>query len=407
MNVAFEFVLFSLACACEASAILPSPQNVTVQTLNTQYILRWQWDQQPPANQTVNFTAQYQHKFKLRKRKREWTSVCSETLDTQCDFTGCNLHYKGIYLLQVRASSAGESSEWVEKEFYPDQDAALGPPSKVEVTPGDGLLRLSISDPLTSDNASMTLLLPKMYYLVQYWKQARGALEEIKVLKTSNNDVTLPTLRAWTTYCVRVRSQNDFYNKSSHFSPVQCLDTAGHIPAWLVILIMALVVALLSYPIFRCLLVIKSTFFPSSQLPLSIYLCNSIASSDWPHLLAPGSQVEEFCEKLNVCPKVAPPKTPALYNCPAPNLDTSSQSYHGSQDSGVYSTEEGSAPLGVASGCGLVAAGRCPGAGEGGDRERQQHPPPDFSDAHDRVDNGVPEPKTKDEHRGRACFQKT
>ncbi|KAG5833748.1 hypothetical protein ANANG_G00279170 [Anguilla anguilla] len=346
MNMVAEFVLVVLSflqSASEVSAILPSPHNLSLQTLNTQYILKWEWEQQTPANQSVTFTAQYLHTFKIVRKKQDWTLVCNATLDMQCDFSHSQMHYLGNYVLRVRADSAGESSEWVQtSEFCPDQDGDLGPPSKVEVVPGNGLLRVWISDPLTSNNKSMReTLLPSLYFFIQYWKQTKNGVEGSRVLRTSNNEVTLLNLQSWTTYCVRVRSHFDFYNKTSHFSPALCMKTTGQVPAWLVILALCLVLAALFFGLYRSLPLIKSTFFPSAQLPVSMYPCDS-SGPDWAHLLAAETPVEVFCEKLEVCPKEMPPETQALPDPPR-------HSHQGSHDSGVYSSSEGSGQLGGAS----------------------------------------------------------
>ncbi|XP_064167610.1 interferon alpha/beta receptor 1a-like [Anguilla rostrata] len=314
MNMVAEFVLVVLSflqSASEVSAILPSPHNLSLQTLNTQYILKWEWEQQTPANQSVTFTAQY-----LPRNIQDWTLVCNATLDMQCDFSHSQMHYNGIYVLRVRADSAGESSEWVQTtEFWPDRDGDLGPPSKVEVVPGNGLLRVWISDPLTSNNKSMRELSPSLYFFIQYWKQTKNVVEGSRVLRTSKNEVTLLNLQSWTTYCVRVRSHFDYYNKTSHFSPALCMKTTGQVPAWLVILALCLVLAALFFGLYRSLPLIKSTFFPSAQLPVSMYPCDS-SGPDWAHLLAAETPVEVFCEKLEVCPKEMPPETQALPDPP-------------------------------------------------------------------------------------------
>ncbi|KAI1899094.1 hypothetical protein AGOR_G00057950 [Albula goreensis] len=352
MNIIREFALVCVCCLLtwlpNAAATLSSPWNLMLQTLNTQYILKWEWHQQPPANQTVTFTTQYLHKFKMRKR-RDWTSVCEESPEMQCDLTSASLNYHGVFVLRVRAGTTVDTSEWVLKEFCPDEDADLGPPSEVKVTPGDGLLRIRISDPLTSNNVSMReALLPEMYYLIQYWRQSQQTeMEEKMGLVTSSSDVTLK-LASWAMYCVRVRSHYDFYNKTSIFSPVHCLQTTGQTPSWLIILVLCPITALLSYILFRYVPVIKTTFYPSSPLPISIG-CDSSPGSDQPWLLAPESMVEVYCEKLDLFPKVLPEQSEMLAPPPGDPPVLHPDSCNRSRDSGMYSAEEGSAQLGQAS----------------------------------------------------------
>ncbi|KAJ8252958.1 hypothetical protein GJAV_G00207600 [Gymnothorax javanicus] len=332
-KIVLVFLSFS-GTICEVLAFLPSPQNLTLQTLNTQYILRWQWEQQSRANQNVTFNAQYLPKYMIRRKKQDWTSVCNATSDLHCDFTESRLHYQGLYVLRVRAECAEENSEWIQIEFFPDQDANLGPPSKVEVFPENGMLRVWISDPLMSNNKSMReTLMPSLYFLIQYWKQSQN-VDGTRILKTANNEVALVDLQPWTVYCVRVRSNFDFYNKTSLFSPVLCRKTSGQIPVWVLILVGCPVLAGLLYGLYKSTPRIKSTFFPSAQLPNSMCPCDS-SGTDWSRLLSAEMRAESFCEKLEVCSEVAPPEIVAP---PAPPV----HSHQSSRDSGVYSTGEGS-----------------------------------------------------------------
>uniref|UniRef100_A0A4W5LTQ4 Fibronectin type-III domain-containing protein n=1 Tax=Hucho hucho TaxID=62062 RepID=A0A4W5LTQ4_9TELE len=113
---------------------LPRPQNLTLLTLNTQYVLTWDWDQTTTGN-AVNFTAEYMAKYKMKTKKKNWSSVCERTTHTRCDLTGSDLHYLGMYMLRVRASANGVHSHWVYKDFCPDTDAKYTAlPSKKAVT---------------------------------------------------------------------------------------------------------------------------------------------------------------------------------------------------------------------------------------------------------------------------------
>ncbi|XDV31430.1 hypothetical protein PO909_034116 [Leuciscus waleckii] len=56
-----EVCVSLLVCVSLALADWSPPQNLSVQSLNTQYVLRWDWadDQQSAINGTLTFTAQY------------------------------------------------------------------------------------------------------------------------------------------------------------------------------------------------------------------------------------------------------------------------------------------------------------------------------------------------------------
>uniref|UniRef100_A0A672MGH2 Interleukin 10 receptor, beta n=1 Tax=Sinocyclocheilus grahami TaxID=75366 RepID=A0A672MGH2_SINGR len=104
-------------------ADLRCPDNVSMDSLNTRYVLRWDWPHESAVNQTVTFTAQYLAERLSRKSSHEkyWTSMCVSVLEHRCDFTGAELHYLALYLLRVRANTSQRSSGWVQIRFCPDK----------------------------------------------------------------------------------------------------------------------------------------------------------------------------------------------------------------------------------------------------------------------------------------------
>uniref|UniRef100_A0AAZ3REX9 Fibronectin type-III domain-containing protein n=1 Tax=Oncorhynchus tshawytscha TaxID=74940 RepID=A0AAZ3REX9_ONCTS len=237
-------------------AELPQPQNLTLLTLNTQYVLTWDWDQ----TTTVYFGL-----------------ICSSP---------CL--------------------------------ASLGPPSRVELAPVGNLLDVTISDPLTSTQHSMKEHVLFLYYRILYWSrsddpQVLAQPSALFLLDSSNNLVTLPELEAWTWYCVMIQSRYDYYNKTSSYTEPQCMQTEGDTPYGQIFLyflvsmmVCFLLVLLPSYTLFRFYRVLKNTFYPSIQLPVHIqeYLCDSSPGSDMPRLLTADSEAELCCDKLTICPEV-------------------------------------------------------------------------------------------------------
>uniref|UniRef100_A0A673ICD6 Interleukin 10 receptor, beta n=1 Tax=Sinocyclocheilus rhinocerous TaxID=307959 RepID=A0A673ICD6_9TELE len=169
-------------CVCVSVCLagfrdLRRPENVSVDSLNTRYVLRWDWPHETAANQTVTFTAQ---EFRSRKASNEkyWTSVCANVLEHHCDFTGAELHYNDLYLLRVWANTSQQSPGWVQIRFCPDKHgdpavSALGPPSSLKLSSVKGDLEIIITDPLSSTNQSMkTLLNDRLSYRIQYWRRS-------------------------------------------------------------------------------------------------------------------------------------------------------------------------------------------------------------------------------------------
>uniref|UniRef100_A0A8C8HZE6 Fibronectin type-III domain-containing protein n=1 Tax=Oncorhynchus tshawytscha TaxID=74940 RepID=A0A8C8HZE6_ONCTS len=281
---------------------LPQPQNLTLLTLNTQYVLTWDWDQ----TTTVYFGL-----------------ICSSP---------CL--------------------------------ASLGPPSRVELAPVGNLLDVTISDPLTSTQHSMKEHVLFLYYRILYWSRSDDPQGlKPKVLDSSNNLVTLPELEAWTWYCVMIQSRYDYYNKTSSYTEPQCMQTEGDTPYGQIFLyflvsmmVCFLLVLLPSYTLFRFYRVLKNTFYPSIQLPVHIqeYLCDSSPGSDMPRLLTADSEAELCCDKLTICPEVVLLEihVPPPLTAPPSELEQDSDRHicQDSRDSGICSTEGGSTQQGCSCG---------------------------------------------------------
>uniref|UniRef100_A0A671M5S7 Interleukin 10 receptor, beta n=1 Tax=Sinocyclocheilus anshuiensis TaxID=1608454 RepID=A0A671M5S7_9TELE len=344
----------ALRCFCFCSLLLLKvsagfgdlrrPENVSVDSLNTRYVLRWDWPHETAANQTVTFTAQYLREFRSRKDSNEkyWTSVCVNVLEHRCDFTGA-INYKIFFLLRVRANTSQQSSGWVQISFCPDEHAALGPPSSLKLSSIKGDLEIIITDPLSSTNQSMkTLLNNRLSYLIQYWRRSEEP-QKAKVLETKNNLVMLTELDRQTWYCVRVQSCDGSHNKSSVFSDTHCTRTEGQMPYWqiflyfLISLLLCFLLVLLNFCFYKMFTLLKNTFCPAIQLPDHIQEL-WLSDSEKPQLLAPESP-ESVCELL-VMVSAELDAVAVDEHSNTEEQDSSTHSRHGSRDSGVYSTEE-------------------------------------------------------------------
>ncbi|KAA0716063.1 Interferon alpha/beta receptor 1a [Triplophysa tibetana] len=201
---------------------LSSPQNVTLHTLNTHYILQWDWGHDTALNETVTFTAQYIAQHKRGNQSKNWKSVCVNVVERRCDFTNAGLFYIGMFLLRVQANSARQSSSWVQIAFCPEKHAAIGPPSSVQLNSIIDGLEIIVADPLDNTNQSMKELVQNMNYLIQYWKKHED-VQKADFLSTKDNVVTLSKLEKWTWYCVIVQTRCKF--NSSVYSDTHCMQT--------------------------------------------------------------------------------------------------------------------------------------------------------------------------------------
>ncbi|CAN9498053.1 unnamed protein product [Ophioblennius macclurei] len=358
MSVSSAVVILCLLTCClhssAAAAQLAPPHNVTMITLNTNYTLSWDYDSSVGNAHAVTFTTQYLPKFKLRKKKANWITTCNETAQWSCDLTVFNFHYLGIYMIRVRATVNRIHSDWVQKEFCPDKDAAVGPPSGVRLLPVGSDLEVSITDPQTIKNTSMKEHLPKLYYHIHYWERAGDALGT--PLRSITNTVTLPNLKAWTWYCVSVQSACDFYNKSSRFTTPLCMQTEGPVPWWQIclyffisLMICFLLVTFLLCGFFWIRKTIKATFYPVNRLPAHFQQYrHESTDSDIPPLFTPDSE-SVVCDKVIIFPQpeLLEEEIPSdeellehLADMPSDNSGKHScQVSSSSGDTGIYSTE--------------------------------------------------------------------
>ncbi|CAL8326833.1 unnamed protein product [Lota lota] len=363
------YVLISLlwvSSSCGRAELAP-PLNLTMITMNTQFNLSWSQDMRQnghtPNGPNVSFTVQYLPSFKLLSANNQWVMACENTPDTWCDLTPRKLYFLGLYTLRVRANCGKLHSRWVIKEFCPDKETALGPPSRVDLAPAGPLLDVTIWDPRTSTNGSMKELYTLLYYRVVYWEHTDTRSPVTVIVDTTVNMLTLPDLQAWTWYCVSVQSRYDFYSKFSAFTTPHCMQTEGAVPWWQILLIFALsglvgfvgLLALL-YTGFYCYHTAKDTLYPSVQLPphFQAYLSDLSPCSDAPRLLTPDSESELNCDRLSICPQVVPLEIHmpplSVSTVPYSGLEPDGRSVHnrqnsgGSGDSGVYSTDGGSGP---------------------------------------------------------------
>ncbi|XP_060944456.1 interferon alpha/beta receptor 1b-like [Limanda limanda] len=355
-----EIDCIAVATLAAVGPELAPPRDLIMITLNTNYALSWDWDQNHTESHAVTFTTQYVGKYKLESQKTSpnWSPACEAKSRRSCDLTMRGLHYLGIYVLRVRANANGHHSKWVQLEFCPDKNAALGPPAKVDLAPAGSDLDVFISEPLTSINTSMKEHLSEMYYHILYWEHP----EDSKALRTQTLSseaklVTLPGLKAWTLYCVSIQSCNDFYNKSSSFTSPQCMQTEGNTPWWQIILyfvgslvIFFLVMLFILYGPFWCYKTLKATLYPSNQLPphFKEYIYDS-PGSDIPRLLTPGSESELLCDNVIICAEPTALEIhifrPDGMAAPPSDLKSDTSGRHSRQgsssssgDSGVYST---------------------------------------------------------------------
>lgn len=204
---------------------VPRPVNLSIQALNTNYSLHWDWLGE--RGQTATFAVHFIGKFQLEKTKNppKWRTACRETTKKSCDLSPVNLHYLGIHTLRVRATVNGYHSTWACKDFAPCNDAAVGPPIEVLVSSAGHNLEVSVSAPQTNTKTSMKDLVSSLHYRFLYWE--RNTKPKASSVDSASTVMVLEDLKPWTWYCVSVQSRTIAPNRTSDFTDPVCVSTKG------------------------------------------------------------------------------------------------------------------------------------------------------------------------------------
>ncbi|CAF93324.1 unnamed protein product [Tetraodon nigroviridis] len=255
-----------------AAPPLAAPANVTMETMNTDYVLRWDWDQS--WGQDVTFTTQYISHSKARNphRQDQWEELCANLTHHSCDLQG-GPPQQGVPVPRRRGRGCPHRGP-AERRQHLHEDAAAGP-----VLPHPVLGRPRAPPVLTGPEPEQ---------------------------QGHPGDPVGPEGR--TCYCVAVQTLNRYHPKKSSFTSPICIQTPGALVWWLSVLCFLgsmLGCFLLGFFFYKTSKWLQTVFFPASQLPSHFkeYLCD-FPGSDMPRLLT--SDAEQRCDKVVVCPRWPP-----------------------------------------------------------------------------------------------------
>ncbi|MEQ2203331.1 hypothetical protein XENOCAPTIV_028682 [Xenoophorus captivus] len=200
-------------------------------------------------------------------------------------------------MLRVQANVNGSHSVWEYKQFCPDKEAAIGPPSKVRLSAAVAALDIVITDPQTSSNSSMREHL-KLSFQILYWEQSEDG-KDLKDLQTFRGpeETRLGKMVIFVFFCSHCQEQE---SKISTPLTLLCLFVeTGVVPWWKIflcflssLLLCFLVVLVFIYGGHQCFQFCKATLFPGEKLPSPLKHVRSL------HL----PQQMMFCQILHNCP---------------------------------------------------------------------------------------------------------
>ncbi|NWW83530.1 I20RB protein, partial [Climacteris rufus] len=283
----FSFFFFFLGILGE-EALLPAPQNISILSTNMKHFLTWN-----PViihGETVRYSVEFQGEYERDYANESWIPIseCSLTTATLCNVTE-DISAPVAYRLCVRAQVGATRSPWGALQgFFNRATTSLTPPLLKVVADGYHLL-VELED-----------LGPACQFHVLYWQKGQDSKVQQKVMKEVSSVAHLDTMEAGAEYCVKAQTHVEAINRSSSFSPTQCVRAQGDTSMWLVTALASsagfTVAALtLSFLAWR-----TSKIFQYSCCPVAV-LPDTLKESEPPtQLILRGSEEAEQCDLMVV-----------------------------------------------------------------------------------------------------------
>ncbi|XP_007170414.2 interleukin-20 receptor subunit beta [Balaenoptera acutorostrata] len=249
-------------------AVLPAPQNLSVQSTNMKHVLTWSPVIVP--GEIIHYSVEYQGEYESLYMSHIWipSSWCSPTQGPECDITD-DITATVPYSLRVRATLGSLTSAWSTLKHPFNRNSTILTPPGMEITKDGFHLVIKLED-----------LGPQFEFFVAYWKREPGAKEHVKMVRHGGIPVHLETVEPGAAHCVKVRTFVKAIGRHSAFSQTECIKVQGET--------LPLALALFSFVGFMLILV---------AVPLSVWKM--------------GRLLRRFC-----CPVVMLPDTLKITNSP-------------------------------------------------------------------------------------------
>ncbi|TKC36869.1 hypothetical protein EI555_007309 [Monodon monoceros] len=230
------------ALVSDGVAVLPAPQNLSVQSTNMKHVLTWSPVIVP--EEIIHYSVEYQGEYESLYMSHIWipSSWCSPTQGPECDITD-DITATVPYSLRVRATLGSLTSAWSTLKHPFNRNSTILTPPGMEITKDGFHLVIKLED-----------LGPQFEFFVAYWKREPGAKEHVKMVRRGGIPVHLETMEPGAAHCVKVRTFVKAIGRHSAFSQTECVKVQGET--------LPLALALFSFVGFMLILVV---------VPLSIW----------------------------------------------------------------------------------------------------------------------------------------
>ncbi|XP_014644832.1 PREDICTED: interleukin-20 receptor subunit beta isoform X2 [Ceratotherium simum simum] len=210
------FFYASIPCLLiDGAAVLPAPQNLSVQSTNMKHLLTWSPVIVP--GEVIDYSVEYQGEYESLYMSHIWipSSWCSPTEDPECDITD-DITATVPYNLRVRATLGSQTSAWSALKHPFNRNSTILTPPRMEVTKNGFHLVIELED-----------LGPQFEFLVAYWRREPGAKEHVKTVRSGGIPVHLETTEPGAAYCVKAQTFAKAIGRHSAFSQVECVKVQG------------------------------------------------------------------------------------------------------------------------------------------------------------------------------------
>ncbi|NWZ87240.1 INAR1 protein, partial [Poecile atricapillus] len=197
---------------------LPSPENVQVHVVNTNFTLSWDYNGSDP---NVTFSAEFQWP-ELEDTGWQELRGCQAVLGTACDFSAAISEYYDLHWLRVRAQEGPRASPWSRiLEMVPEYVAQIGPPG-LELQSTNGVIKVKVSPPEENQRKKMWINDLSFKYNLVFWENSSHAQLQSKTIFPVD---TINDLAPDSIYCFKVQANLPSEAKQGLFSPISCVKT--------------------------------------------------------------------------------------------------------------------------------------------------------------------------------------
>ncbi|XP_068035215.1 interferon alpha/beta receptor 1 isoform X2 [Anomalospiza imberbis] len=203
---------------CAGQSRLPSPGQVRVHAVNTNFSLSWDYG---GSERGLTFSAQFQWP-ELEDTGWQELPGCQAVAGTGCDFSSAISEYYDAHYVRVRAQAGPLVSPWSEVlEMVPEHVAQIGPPG-LELQSTNGAIKVMVSPPEANQRKKMWINDLSFKYNLVFWENSSHAQLQSKTIFPVD---TIHDLAPDSTYCFKVQANLPREGKEGLFSPISCVKT--------------------------------------------------------------------------------------------------------------------------------------------------------------------------------------